>query len=143
MSLRTWRIRVKDLSECFSTYMPIHRLKWKHVLHPIRSIKRTRAWADYEYCSQGYTDCRLPMEAVCLRESCAECEEYTKEEPYKPRLFYFVMREIPWRLYLVAEALVCFVKGHRVEDCSTAGPDSGNMDHECIRCGKYWRVPLY
>ena len=38
----------------------------------------------------------------------------------------------------------CYLTGdHEIEDCSSAGPDSGNMDHECVRCGQYWSVPLY
>lgn len=28
-------------------------------------------------------------------------------------------------------------------DCSSAGPDSGNMDHMCAVCGRYWSVSLY
>lgn len=40
-------------------------------------------------------------------------------------------------------SLVCAVRGHKIRDCSTAGPDSGDMDHECTRCGRYWSVPLY
>jgi hypothetical protein len=37
----------------------------------------------------------------------------------------------------------CRRQGHDIVDCSSAGPDSGNMDHECRRCGQYWPVPLY
>lgn len=39
---------------------------------------------------------------------------------------------------------LCEVLGdHDIVDCSDAGPDSGNMDHRCRRCGQYWSVPLY
>jgi len=43
----------------------------------------------------------------------------------------------------VFKTLVCYIKDHDLEDCSSAGPDSGNMDHQCKRCGRYWHVPLY
>lgn len=32
---------------------------------------------------------------------------------------------------------------NNLRDCSSAGPDSGNMDHECLDCGRYWSVTLY
>lgn len=38
---------------------------------------------------------------------------------------------------------LCQTEGHKIRDCSSAGPDSGDMDHECVRCGRYWSVPLY
>jgi len=38
---------------------------------------------------------------------------------------------------------ICELFGHDIEDCSSAGPDSGNMDHRCKRCGEYWAVTLY
>lgn len=38
---------------------------------------------------------------------------------------------------------LCEEIGHDIVDCSFAGPDNGNMDHECRRCGQYWSVPLY
>lgn len=37
----------------------------------------------------------------------------------------------------------CTLHGHIIRDCSHAGPDSGDMDHECIRCDRYWAVTLY
>jgi len=42
-----------------------------------------------------------------------------------------------WRM------LLCKKFGHKVVDVSSGTPDSGNMDHECERCGEYWHVPLY
>lgn len=39
--------------------------------------------------------------------------------------------------------LICKRYGHKLADLSSAGPESGNMDHECSRCGAYWHVPLY
>jgi len=41
------------------------------------------------------------------------------------------------------EALCEMLGEHLIVDCSSAGPDSGNMDHACARCGRYWHVPLY
>jgi len=32
---------------------------------------------------------------------------------------------------------------HKWVDVSTAGPDSGNMDVECSKCGAYKHIPLY
>lgn len=32
---------------------------------------------------------------------------------------------------------------HVIVDCSSGGPDSGDMDHACSRCGQYWHVQLY
>lgn len=37
----------------------------------------------------------------------------------------------------------CVLHDHEIRDCSHAGPDSGDMDHECTRCGRHWAVPLY
>lgn len=37
----------------------------------------------------------------------------------------------------------CWKYGHDLRDCSSCGPDSGDMDHYCDRCGAYWHVPLY
>ena len=39
--------------------------------------------------------------------------------------------------------LYCKWRGHKIYDDSSAGPESGNMDHGCSRCGAYWSVPLY
>lgn len=38
----------------------------------------------------------------------------------------------------------CREGGHKMlHDCSEAGPDSGNMDHECLWCGEHFHVQLY
>jgi len=39
--------------------------------------------------------------------------------------------------------LVEKVCDHEYIDCSYGGPDSGNMDHKCKKCGHYVSVPLY
>lgn len=34
--------------------------------------------------------------------------------------------------------------GHlQLHDCSSGGPDSGDMNHECLHCGQYWAITLY
>lgn len=38
---------------------------------------------------------------------------------------------------------ICKRYGHKLVDHSSAGPESGNMDHGCDRCDKYWHHPLY
>lgn len=38
---------------------------------------------------------------------------------------------------------ICKRYSHKLVDCSSAGPESGNMDHECKRCGEYWHRTLY
>lgn len=43
----------------------------------------------------------------------------------------------------VRNELLCKTKGHHIVDCSSAGPDSGDMDCYCSRCGQYWDIPLY
>jgi hypothetical protein len=39
--------------------------------------------------------------------------------------------------------LVCKHRGHKLVDCSSAGPDGGDMDHCCDRCDQQWSVTLY
>lgn len=41
------------------------------------------------------------------------------------------------------QSLYCTLFGHKIVDDSFAGPDNGNMDHHCSRCGASWSVPLY
>ncbi len=38
---------------------------------------------------------------------------------------------------------ICKRYGHKLIDMSWASPDSGNMDHECLRCGEYWKATLF
>jgi len=91
------------------------------------------AWGDYGYCK-----CRD--------------DEGESIEGAKMRMTGFALWVV-WRyiycLYrwiYVGSGLapyICKRKGHKLVDCSYAGPDSGNMDHECVRCGEYWPRPLY
>ena len=52
----------------------------------------------------------------------------------------YVDLELRYKLKKMSE---CWAKGHILVDRSSGGPDSGDMDHECARCGQYWHVPLY
>jgi len=47
------------------------------------------------------------------------------------------------RLAYALRQVICRYWSHQIIDCSTAGPDHGNMDAECTRCGEYWRGVLY
>ena len=37
----------------------------------------------------------------------------------------------------------CWMFGHTIQDASYADPEHGNMDVECVNCGRYWANPLY
>lgn len=50
-----------------------------------------------------------------------------------------VVNDIIWH----TKRAYCNQFGHKIIDCSSAGPESGNMDHACERCGEYWHIPLY
>ena len=43
-----------------------------------------------------------------------------------------------WALYGV-----CKIRGHRLEDHSRCGRDSGSVDVVCLRCGASWYTQLY
>ncbi len=43
----------------------------------------------------------------------------------------------------LAQIMVCRFKGHKWVDDSSCGPDSGNMDHYCARCGHSIHYTLY
>ena len=45
--------------------------------------------------------------------------------------------------FATSDVEICDIHGHDIVDMSYGGPDSGNMDHGCKRCGEYWSVPLY
>lgn len=45
--------------------------------------------------------------------------------------------------YWLLECTICRWRGHKIVDCSSAGPESGNMDHYCSRCLHHWDVTLY
>ncbi len=69
-----------------------------------------------------------------------ECWERGKS-PFKGIKYWYELIE---RMILrIGADLECLKEGHEIEDCSYGGPDSGNMDHCCTRCGAYWSIPLY
>lgn len=62
----------------------------------------------------------------------------------KPDMFvWFATKFIIQDIYNRLISKVCDIKGHRLVDESSGGPESGNMDHSCNRCGCFWSVPLY
>lgn len=91
----------------------------------------------------------LVRELPSLRESLEQDYGYTRccegryprvgRVPVPGRWLYVIVGflTIPWT------GLWCCIVGHKIRDCSSAGPDHGDMDHECVRCGRYWSVPLY
>jgi hypothetical protein len=53
-----------------------------------------------------------------------------------------VRKNLPFFYHLNKRA-ECWAKGHVLVDRSSAGPDSGDADCECARCGQSWHIPLY
>ncbi len=54
-----------------------------------------------------------------------------------------VFRVLKGHITWAVNAAICRLLGHRMVDCSHAGPESGDMDMFCDRCGRYWDIPLY
>lgn len=78
----------------------------------------------------------------CLRSNCDGYQaDWRLDVPFTLPEAVYVKVILP--LQHGAALLVCRYRGHALVDESTAGPDSGNMDHSCRRCGQYWHVPLY
>lgn len=142
MGLLMWQRRFSDLTEACGTYVPMRKLKPKHLMHPISSIKGTYSWSTYLHFSPGGWDCTGTSTEDCS-DTCQGCEYHKYSKPYKPRVIHFIAGRASLVTWIIAKAITCFSQGHRAQDCSSAGPESGNMDHECVRCGKYWHVPLY
>jgi len=57
-------------------------MKLQYILHPIKAIKRTYAWSDYCYRSQGNDECIADPDYVCTRECGKDCEYYSLWKPY-------------------------------------------------------------
>ena len=84
------------------------------------------------------------------QEEIDECCSLSCEHGFIPR-YPTVPRFIAWCVsnwvwYYTkhqVDRIICWKWGHKLADMSSAGPDSGNMDHECSRCGASWSVPLY
>jgi len=145
MTLGVWKARSEDLIKAILTVWPITELKVKHLKHPIQSMKHSYAFSVYAYRSEGGWDCegRPGIDCPDTEDFCKPCEFHIYHKPFKPWLGGFARSYLTDGTSSIVRATVCFAYGHRPEDCSTAGPDSGNMDHRCIRCGRYWHVPLY
>lgn len=153
MSLRWWKAKASDFIGSILYVLPVDEIKVKNLIHPIKSIKRSYAYSEYSYDSSGGWNCHgRPGEDCpeCETEEqpinfCIDsgCDYHIYHKPFTPWVGGFLWNWFKYGIPLIIKAGVCFSKGHRLHDCSTAGPDSGNMDHECIRCGRYWSVPLY
>jgi hypothetical protein len=73
--------------------------------------------------------------------------DYQSQESQSPAILFpfWIVRGLAHYLYNAVglAPLVCKMFGHKLMDCSSAGPESGNMDYCCVRCDSYWHVPLY
>ena len=55
------------------------------------------------------------------------------------RLVWFVLNMLEGYF----AAFMCWANGHKWEDCSSIGPESGVEAHSCIRCGSYFSHIYY
>lgn len=147
MSLKVWKAKWDDLLGCILSVYPINELKISHVLHPIKTIKRSYIYGAYAMGNDGGWDCDARPGIDCpngdAQEECEGCPYHIYHKPFTPWLGGFVFIHLVHGTARIVRAAVCFQSSHRLEDCSTAGPESGNMDHRCVRCERYWHVPLY
>ncbi len=100
----------------------------RKIYYPILNV-----WGNYCYC-------------VDIDENGEEIEG--AKQTITGFVFWMVSRHvggIPKHIYIQSglAPLICKRYGHKLEDLSSAGPESGNADHGCRRCGEYWHVPLY
>jgi hypothetical protein len=54
-----------------------------------------------------------------------------------------LLEELVYKVRDAYARAYCKVFNHKIRSCGYGGPDSGNDDHECVRCGEYWHVPMY
>ena len=54
-----------------------------------------------------------------------------------------IVKSIPMTVWTLIAIQICKYKGHDLEDHGYAGPDHGEMDMYCKRCGESWRHVLY
>lgn len=88
--------------------------------------------------------CRLLGHSYESREAkeheyCNRCEFAHLDEPVGlllPSTYWQMVADYVAQYY-------CQWRGHKWEDVSTAGPDSGNVTIECSRCGESHRTVLY
>lgn len=147
MTLGVWKARLDDFLGAILNVFPINEFKPKYILHPIKTIKSSYTYMAYAYGNEGGWDCEARPGIDCpngeAQESCEGCQYHIYHKPFTPWIGGFLWFRLTRGTWLIMRAALCFQGGHRLEDCSTAGPDSGNMDHRCIRCERYWHVPLY
>jgi hypothetical protein len=70
----------------------------------------------------------LKMDWKIYKKSCNMFAE-------KPDIIVFITQNI--------KEQICKRFGHKLVNDSSVGPESGNDNHYCNRCGEYWRVQLY
>jgi len=66
--------------------------------------------------------------------------KYGEQEPDYPSPNAWAIRGV---FCTNGEALCESLGGHDIVDRSSAGPDSGDIDCECVRCGRYFHHRLY
>jgi len=52
-------------------------------------------------------------------------------------------RFVYWQIVWEVPRLICKIRGHNMEDCSSIGPNSGTEAYECKRCGYSWSHTYY
>jgi len=108
-------------------------LIWIHTTRRRIYYPILNAWSNYGYC--------VTMD-----------EDGEEKEGVKVRITGFIFWNVRGTVQGITKHIyirsglapwICKRYGHKLEDCSSAGPESGNMDHGCRRCGEYWHAPLY
>jgi hypothetical protein len=141
--LKQFVYRWPDLKDALSFMFLTKDLKYKQFLrHPIQAIGHTFDYSMYVYsCNDDTYYCDM-------RGDCGECDydkcfHWIHHEKTIPTVSDYLIQHYYTSIKVLWSAILCFLFNHEIEDCSEAGPDSGNMNHQCCRCGRYWSVPLY
>jgi hypothetical protein len=100
----------------------------RRIYYPILS-----AWGDYGYCTVRDEEGR-EIEGAKMKMTRFILWMIRGNIHYVYRWIYVGSGLAPW---------ICKRYGHKLVDRSSAGPESGNADHDCSRCGEYWHWPLY
>lgn len=73
--------------------------------------------------------------ATAFEINCLMFEGYTEVEARRIMILNDMM--------LIQAKRKCAKIGHRIIDSSSGGPESGNIDLHCVRCGYSYHVTLY
>ena len=68
---------------------------------------------------------------------------WLREQYPRTHFGIWMLLSIWWDVSRALCVWICERRGHYLEDCSTAGPDSGSIDLECKRCGYTYHHSLY